>query len=42
MPMADPAPIWRKRLFWFVGLYLAGAAAALALAYGLRALLPHP
>lgn len=30
---------WRKRLAWFVFLYVASAAIALAVAYGLRALL---
>lgn len=37
-PEAPPAPLWR-RLAWFLGLALAGAAATAAVAYALRALL---
>jgi hypothetical protein len=38
--MATERPAsWRSRIGWFVGLYVAGAAAAAAAAYGLRALL---
>ena len=32
-------PNWKRRLAWFVGLYLGGALATAAVAYGLRALL---
>lgn len=33
-----PAAATRRRLLWFILLYIAGVAAVLALAYGLRAL----
>ena len=32
-------PRWKSRWIWFVGLYLGGALATAAVAYGLRALL---
>lgn len=38
-PGAPQAPLWR-RLGWFFGLALAGAAATAAAAYALKALLP--
>lgn len=40
--MVEPKPNWTKRLLWFVALYLGGAGSTMALAYALRALLPHP
>ena len=38
--MDEPRTNWTKRLFWFVALYVGGAAGAATLAYALRALLP--
>ncbi len=39
MATTEPPPDWRKRLTWFVGLYLAGAGVTMLIAYVLRGLL---
>lgn len=40
MTGADETPkSWRRKLLWFVGLYLAGLGTITLVAYGLRALM---
>ena len=39
MATTEPPANWRRRLLWFVALYVAGAGVTMLAAYGLRSLL---